>query len=227
MLKKTLVLLFFIVGLTPVYSFTNEKPAPVVKTIIIDAGHGGKDPGAKGLLSTEAQICLAISKKLGNLIQKEIPGIQILYTRTTDIFPGNKPTKNEGDRYRASFANQSGADLFISIHCNSAGKAPGGWSEKRVVGYDEVVSFQGKGKKKKKIVKKIPVYETYYVVNEAVGTESYIWTAKENAHKRTDGQRLIFTGRRQYDYRTGKRPGDKRPENDLCQKVFFKQFPVG
>jgi N-acetylmuramoyl-L-alanine amidase len=183
MLKKTLVLLFFIVGLTPVYSFTNEKPAPVVKTIIIDAGHGGRDQGAKGLLSTEAQICLAISKKLGNLIQKEIPGIQILYTRTTDIFPGNKPTKNEGDRYRASFANQSGADLFISIHCNSAGKAPGGWTEKRIVGYDEQVSYQGKGKKRKKIVKKIPIYETYYVVNEAVGTESYIWTAKENAHK--------------------------------------------
>jgi N-acetylmuramoyl-L-alanine amidase len=183
MLKTTLVLFSFIAGLTFVYSFTKEKPRPAVKTIIIDAGHGGKDQGAEGLVSTEAQICLAISKKLGKLIEKEIPGIQILYTRTTDIIPGNKPNKDEGLRHRADFANQSGADLFISIHCNSAGRAPGGWNEKKIVGYDENVSFKGKGKKKKKIVKKVPVYETYYVVNEAAGTESYIWTAKENSHK--------------------------------------------
>lgn len=183
MLKKTLALLFFMVGLAAVFSFTKKKPAPAVKTIIIDAGHGGKDPGAAGLFSTEAQICLAISKKLGSLIEKELPGVQVLYTRTTDIIPGNKPNKNEGNRHRANFANQSGADLFISIHCNSAGKAPGGWHEKRIVGYNEKVTTTGKGKKKKKVVKKIPIYESYYVKNEASGTETFIWTAKENAHK--------------------------------------------
>ena len=183
MLKKTLVLLFFTVGLSPVFSFTEKKPRPVLKKIIIDAGHGGKDPGAKGLLSTEAQICLAISLKLGKAIEKEIPGVQVLYTRTTDIIPGNKPNKDEGLRHRANFANQSGADLFLSIHCNSAGKAPGGWNERRIVGYEQKVSYKGQGKKRKKVVTKVPIYETYYVVNEAVGTESYIWTAKENSHK--------------------------------------------
>lgn len=183
MLKKTSALLLFIAGLAPVYSFSVKEPKPAIRTIIIDPGHGGKDQGADGLVTTEAQICLQVSKKLGQLIEKEIPGIKILYTRTTDIIPGNKPNKDEGLRYRADFANQSGADLFISIHCNSAGKAPGGWYEKRIVDYNEKVSYKGKGKKKKKIVTKVPVYQSFYVTNEAAGTETYIWTAKENSHK--------------------------------------------
>lgn len=183
MLKKTLLTISIFPLLIFLTSFNFHNPAPTIKTIIIDAGHGGKDQGAAGLHSTEAQICLAIAMRLGKQIENELPGVKVLYTRTTDIFPGNKPTKNEGDRYRASFANQSGADLFISIHCNSAGKAPGGWYEKRVVGYDEKVTYSGKGKKKKKIVKKTPIYESYYVANASKGTETYIWTAKENAHK--------------------------------------------
>jgi N-acetylmuramoyl-L-alanine amidase len=184
MLKKTFLTLSFL----PIYiilsSFSYKEPAPpVVKTIIIDAGHGGNDQGAAGLISTEAQISLAIAKKLGAQIEKEIPGVKVLYTRTEDIFPGNVPTKNEGDRYRATFANQSRADLFISIHCNSAGRAPGGWNEKRIVSYDEKVSYKGKGSKRKKVVTKVPIYETVYVANQSKGTETFIWTSKENAHK--------------------------------------------
>ena len=52
-----------------------------------------------------------------------------------------------------------------------------------MVGYDEKVTYSGTGKKKKKIVKKVPIYETYYVTNNTKGTETYIWTAKENSHK--------------------------------------------
>ena len=183
MLKKTLFALSILALIVLITAFKKEPEQTVLKTIIIDAGHGGADQGAKGLESTEAQICLEISKRLGEQIEKEIPGVKVLYTRATDIFPGNSPTKKDGDRYRANFANQSSADLFISIHCNSAGRAPGGWNERRVVAYDEKVSYVGKGKKRRKVVKKIPVYETFYVTNDAKGTETYIWTAKENAHK--------------------------------------------
>ena len=79
-----------------------------------------------------------------------MPDVKVLYTRTTDIIPGNKPDKNAGNRYRADFANSSGADLFISIHCNSAGKAPGGWYEKKIIDYNYKTSWQGKGKRKKR-----------------------------------------------------------------------------
>lgn len=183
MMKRISLSLSFLFFTVFIFSFTEEKKQKAVRTIIIDAGHGGKDQGAKGLISTEAQICLEVSKLLGEEIQKRNPGIKILYTRTTDVIPGNMPDANKGNRYRADFANGSRADLFISIHCNSTGKAPGGWYEKRIVDYNYKTSFTGKGKKKKKVTKKIPVYQSFYVDNKATGTETYIWTAKENSHK--------------------------------------------
>ena len=182
MLKKTLSFLSLFFVALMLLSFSADKPKPV-RTIIIDPGHGGADQGAAGLISTEAQLSLAMSKKLGEMIQKELPDVKVLFTRTTDIIPGNSRNKNEGLRWRANFANQSKADLFISIHCNSAGRAPGGWYEKRIVGYDEKETFTGKGKKKRKKIVKVPIYESFYVENPAKGTETFIWTAKENSHK--------------------------------------------
>lgn len=182
MLKKPLFFLPLFFILLSVLSFTTQTRKPV-KTIIIDPGHGGIDQGAEGLISTEAQLSLAMSKKLGEQIARELPDIKILFTRTTDIIPGNSPNKHQGLRYRANFANTSKADLFISIHCNSAGRSPGGWYEKRITGYDEKETYVGKGKKKKKRIVKVPVYESFYVTNHAKGTETFIWTAKENSHK--------------------------------------------
>ena len=92
----------------------------VLKTIIIDPGHGGLDPGAKGSFSTEADVSLAVSLKLGKAIEQELPETKIIYTRTTDILPGNKSNKTDALRYRADLANSSGGDLFIAIHCNAA-----------------------------------------------------------------------------------------------------------
>lgn len=181
MLKKTIILLpsfLFLHFFLPAYA---QKTT--VKTIIIDAGHGGADQGADGLISTEAQITLALSKKLGEKLAVEMPQLKVLFTRTTDIIPGNGRNKTEGLRYRANFANESRADLFISIHCNSAGKAPGGWSERRIADYTEEKRAVGKGKKKRTVTVKVPVYETVYLLNEAKGTETFIWTAGENSHK--------------------------------------------
>lgn len=156
-------------------------PAPKVRTIVIDPGHGGADQGADGLFSTEAQITLAVSKELGALLQKELPDVKILFTRTANIFPGNTRNKNEALHWRANFANESKGDLFISIHCNSAGRAPGGWNDRRIVGYDEQVTYVGKKKRKKTV--KVPIYETFYVPNATRGTETFVWTAAENSHK--------------------------------------------
>jgi N-acetylmuramoyl-L-alanine amidase len=183
MLKKSLLTFGILPLLVLITSFAKEPKQTILKTIIIDAGHGGADQGAEGLEATEARICLEISKKIGAQIEKEIPGVKVLYTRTGNIFPGNAPTKKDGDRYRASFANQSNADLFISIHCNSAGKSPGGWNEKRIVDYKNQVGYVKKKGKKVKVTKRVPVYETFYVANEVKGTETYIWTAAENSHK--------------------------------------------
>lgn len=81
-----------------------------VKTVVIDAGHGGHDPGCSGAHSREKHIALAISKKLAQLMQERLPGLRVILTRDEDVFI---PLQE-----RAAIANRNNADMFISIHCN-------------------------------------------------------------------------------------------------------------
>lgn len=92
-----------------------SKPAKLINysgpIIVIDAGHGGHDPGTVGKFSQEKDITLSISQKLGWMLMSAIPDATILYTRNSDEF---LPLYR-----RAAVANQNKADLFISIHCNA------------------------------------------------------------------------------------------------------------
>lgn len=85
--------------------------------IVIDPGHGGKDPGAIGVNGAkEKDITLAIGLKLGQLIKENFKDVKVVYTRKTDVFV---------DLYkRGKFANENNGKLFISIHCNSTPKKP-------------------------------------------------------------------------------------------------------
>lgn len=87
-----------------------------LRTVVIDPGHGGKDPGAPGpdRKHDEKHIVLNISKLLGEKISNEYPSVKVVYTRSGDTFP--KLTD------RVKIAHQNNADLFISIHCNSNSK---------------------------------------------------------------------------------------------------------
>jgi N-acetylmuramoyl-L-alanine amidase len=85
-----------------------------VKVIVIDPGHGGKDPGCNGDLHKEKDIALGIALKLGAFIEKNLPDVKVIYTRKTDEFVELEE--------RAQIANRNKADLFISIHCNAAAK---------------------------------------------------------------------------------------------------------
>jgi len=83
-----------------------------VRKVVIDAGHGGKDTGAVGQISKEKNIALAIALELGKTINKYMPDLEVVYSRKDDSFPSLID--------RSNLANKNGADLFISIHCNSA-----------------------------------------------------------------------------------------------------------
>jgi len=81
--------------------------------IVIDPGHGGHDTGTIGPTGLmEKDLCLDIAKRLGKMIEEKVPGMEVVYTRTDDTFV---PLEN-----RAPLANQSKADVFISIHANSS-----------------------------------------------------------------------------------------------------------
>ena len=84
-----------------------------LKTVVIDAGHGGKDPGAPGKTAKTAEkhIVLSVSKLLGDKIKAAYPDVKVVYTRSTDVFVELKE--------RVNIAKRNKADLFISIHCNS------------------------------------------------------------------------------------------------------------
>lgn len=82
-----------------------------IKTIVIDAGHGGKDPGCHGEISDEADVTLQVALELGRIIKENIPDVKVIYTRSKDEFVELHE--------RANIANKNNADLFISIHCNS------------------------------------------------------------------------------------------------------------
>jgi len=165
------------------------------QTIIIDPGHGGIDPGAPGMKSTEAQIALQVSLKLGDTIAKAWPEVKLVFTRTTDVLPGNKPTKDAALKYRADLANESGGDLFIAIHLNAAGHKPGGWYERRVVNKIPRTKTVKKGKKTYKKTYYEYEYENVWVPNKAKGTETYVWAMNKNDDKvRSVNKATDYTG---------------------------------
>jgi N-acetylmuramoyl-L-alanine amidase len=101
-------------------------PQYQIHRVVIDAGHGGKDPGALGLHSREKDIALGIALKTGEYIQKYLPGVEVIYTRKTDVFV---------ELYkRAKIANDSKANLFISIHCNASKSTAANGTETYVMG---------------------------------------------------------------------------------------------
>ena len=103
----------------------------IVNTIVIDPGHGGKDPGNLGTgryKETEKDITLSVALKLGNLLKENIPTINIVYTREDDSYPTLLD--------RANLANSVEADLFISIHCDAFKSKSAYGSSSFVMGLD-------------------------------------------------------------------------------------------
>lgn len=118
--QKILLLLGILVFITNIQ-------AQVVKTIVIDAGHGGKDSGAIGKTGYyEKYLVLAVALKVGKYIEENIKGVKVLYTRDSDEFIELHE--------RANIANKNNADLFISIHANSARSSKAQGSETFVLG---------------------------------------------------------------------------------------------
>src|ERR1700761_946043 len=209
-------------------SFRAGGPRPVarkaaskkgVRTIIIDPGHGGFDTGTKGLFSTEANVALAISVKLGALIAEAFPDMKIVYTRTTDIMPGGGNTLASGLNYRAELANKSKGDLFIALHCDNDGHPAGPFTVHRLVGH----KYVGKGKKRHRV----PIYDSYEGHHNRAGTEAFIWKADRGGFK---GQAINQRGEGELSDSSGESNSDsaafdmKSPEAVMRAQLYEQKY---
>jgi N-acetylmuramoyl-L-alanine amidase len=120
-----LVILFPIIF----YSFYTTEDFEKTYVVVLDAGHGGKDPGNLGtgrLKKTEKDVTLDVVLQVGKMIEQNHPDVKVVYTRSTDVFPTLKE--------RVSIANRNKADVFISVHCNANANASAFGSESFVMG---------------------------------------------------------------------------------------------
>ena len=142
-----------------------------LKTVVIDAGHGGNDPGAISLDGKlkEKTVVLDVALTLGKMITEAYPDVKVIYTRDKDVFiPLNT---------RADIANKNHADLFISLHCNSVPKnktAPSG-CETYVMGMSKSESNMEVSKRENSVILMEDDYSTTYQGYDPDNPESFIF----------------------------------------------------
>ena len=153
LLRPNAILIVFIsitLAITTSYQgFTQEYK---IKTIVLDAGHGGKDGSTRGAYSTEKDVALKTALRLGAAIEANMKDVKVIYTRSTDVFV---PLYE-----RIAIANNAKADLFISIHCNDM---------------PMIRSSVVTGSRKGKNGKRIPITETVYRKSTSTrGVETFV-----------------------------------------------------
>ena len=135
-------------------------------TVVLDAGHGGKDPGAVGRFSQEKDLNLALVLKVGELINAQYPDVNVVYTRKTDVFI---PLQD-----RANIANKANADLFISIHTNSAEKKEPRGVETFILGTERMEANLDVAMRENAVIKLESDYKTTYAGFDPNSIDSYI-----------------------------------------------------
>jgi len=148
-----------------------------VNVVVIDAGHGGKDPGAVGKLIYEKHIALAIALKLGNYIEDNFEDVTVIYTREDDVFVELFK--------RSEIANRSNADLFISIHVNANEKKHFFGTSTYVMGVNRFQQNLDVVFRENSVIKNEENYEEQYKDFENISSPSFILSSllQENLYE--------------------------------------------
>ncbi len=205
LLKSSLFGFLTVIVVTTVVFGQAAKKGPRIKTIIIDAGHGGAEPGARGAYSTESQITLAIAKRLDTLLRSEMPTTRIVMTRETDVF--HSVTE------KANIANRENGDLFICIHVNAAPP------KKYVTGYKNVTYYTGKGSKRRKHTKRQPIYGSN--PNPMYGSSTYVWAADRSDNKAAG---IVNDERFETEAEVADVPDPQSPEAIIKARLWTQKF---
>lgn len=161
-IKYVFLLLTIAFALAPTPLAAQQKPF----VLVLDPGHGGKDPGAVGRKAREKDVVLSVSKLVGNLVEKNMDDVKVVYTRKTDVFiPLEK---------RAQIANDSHADMFISIHCNAAENRSAYGAETFVLGLAKSKANLDVAMKENSVIMLEDDYKTRYQGFDPNSVDSYI-----------------------------------------------------
>jgi len=178
-MKRTqIIILLLIFGFSHISAnlfAQNEKSDFQIRKVVIDAGHGGKDPGAVGKISYEKDLTLELALKMGGYINEHLPDVEVVYTRETDVFV---------ELYkRAQIANEAKADLFISIHINAAGSPNAVGAETFAMGLHKTESNLSVAKKENSVIMFEDNYEENYEGFDPTSPESHImFSMYQNAY---------------------------------------------
>jgi len=190
-------------------NFSGKSPAPETKVdvIVIDAGHGGHDPGTLGKNLKEKDVALKIALKLGAYIEKNIPDVKVIYTRKTDRYLSLDE--------RAEIANKNKADLFICIHANSLPGAPARGTETYVMGLHKDNSNFEVAKRENSVILMDENYEERYEGFDPKSPESYILFALNQSAYQESSLRFAAKIESQFKTRAG------RPSRGVKQAGFM------
>ena len=147
-------------------SFAQKSNKFILKTVVIDAGHGGSDPGAHFGKLLEKDIALDVALKLGKKIKRSHPEVKIVYTRTKDVLI---PLAERG-----KIANEAKGDLFISIHVNSVSSSKATGTETYTLGLHKSKANLDIAKKENSVIILEEDYKTKYQGFDPSNAESYI-----------------------------------------------------
>lgn len=136
-----------------------------LRTVVLDAGHGGKDRGCAGVSAREADVALKLVLALGQQIQQNMPDVKVIYTRKTNVFI-------ELDE-RAAIANRNKADLFISIHCN-AGPSQSHGAEVWTMGLHKSTANLGVAQRENSVILQEKDYQKRYNGFDPSSPQSHI-----------------------------------------------------
>lgn len=165
-LHRLIIIVFLFFSLSVISQNNPTRNVKKVNKVVIDAGHGGHDPGAVGRKAKEKDIVLDVSLMAGKMIKDNVPGVEVHYTRDKDVFV-------ELFR-RAQIANELHADLFISIHCNAARRRDARGTEVFVMGLDKSEQNLEIAKKENASILLEDNYEARYEGINPNSSEAYI-----------------------------------------------------
>ena len=194
---RNIGLKFLLIAITLLNSSTTFiRSGTKVATVVIDPGHGGRDPGTLGKKSKEKDVALKISLKFGAYIEKNMPDVRVIFTRKDDSYLALEE--------RPEIANRAKADLFVCIHANSLPNAPAFGTETYVMGLHKDKGNLEVAMRENSVIMMDENYKERYEGFDPNSAESYIMFSLSQSAYQESSLRFAQKIEQQFKTKTGR-----------------------